>query len=108
MTTARHIVTMLKSHIAGDEDRFLSSEMQLAAHGARPGHGKLKPRATKRREPRLVAERNGYSAHFAIVARCIAISGRGARPTLPSEMRSASSRSADDGRKSHTSNGSTR
>ncbi len=41
MTTVRHIVTLLKSHIAGDEDRFLSIAMQLAAHEARQGHGKL-------------------------------------------------------------------
>jgi len=41
MTTARHIVTLLKSHIAGDEDRFFSTAMQLAAHEARQGHGKL-------------------------------------------------------------------
>lgn len=41
MTTARHIVTLLKSHIAGDEDRFLSIAMQLAAHEARQGHGSL-------------------------------------------------------------------
>lgn len=41
MTTARHIVTLLKTHIAGDEERFLSTAMQLAAHEARQGHGKL-------------------------------------------------------------------
>ena len=41
VTTARHIVTLLKSHIAGDEDRFLATAMQLAAHEARQGHGKL-------------------------------------------------------------------
>jgi SpoVK/Ycf46/Vps4 family AAA+-type ATPase len=41
MTTARYIVTLLKSHIAGDEDRFLATAMQLAAHEARQGHGKL-------------------------------------------------------------------
>jgi SpoVK/Ycf46/Vps4 family AAA+-type ATPase len=41
MTTARHIVTLLKSHIAGDDDRFLSTAMQLAAHEARQGHDKL-------------------------------------------------------------------
>lgn len=41
MTTARHIVTLLKSHIAGDEERFLSTALQLAAHEARQGHGKL-------------------------------------------------------------------
>lgn len=41
MTTARHIVALLQSHIAGDEDRFLSVATQLAAHEARQGHGKL-------------------------------------------------------------------
>ena len=41
MTTARHIVTLLKSYIAGDEDRFLATAMQLAAHEARQCHGKL-------------------------------------------------------------------
>ena len=41
MTTARHIVALLQSHIAGDEDRFISVATQLAAHEARQGHGKL-------------------------------------------------------------------
>jgi len=41
MTTARHIISLLKSHIEGDQDRFLSTAMQLAAHEARQGHGKL-------------------------------------------------------------------
>ena len=41
MTTGRHIVALLRSHIDGDEDRFLSVATQLAAHEARQGHGKL-------------------------------------------------------------------
>lgn len=41
MTTARHIIALLQSHIAGDEARFLSVATQLAAHEARQGHGKL-------------------------------------------------------------------
>jgi SpoVK/Ycf46/Vps4 family AAA+-type ATPase len=41
MTTARHIVALLQSHVEGDEDRFLSVATQLAAHEARQGHGKL-------------------------------------------------------------------
>lgn len=41
MTTARHLIALLKSHIAGDEVRFLSTAMQVAAHEARQGHGKL-------------------------------------------------------------------
>lgn len=41
MTTSRHIVALLQSHIAGDEHRFLTVATQLAAHEARQGHGKL-------------------------------------------------------------------
>jgi SpoVK/Ycf46/Vps4 family AAA+-type ATPase len=41
MTTTRHIVALLRSHIDGDEERFLSVATQLAAHEARQGHGKL-------------------------------------------------------------------
>ncbi|MCR4376911.1 MAG: ATP-binding protein [Rhodospirillales bacterium] len=41
MTTARHIVGLLKSHISGDEDHFLTIAMQMAAHEARQGHGKV-------------------------------------------------------------------
>lgn len=41
MTTARHIVALLRSHVDGDEERFLSVATQLAAHEARQGHGKL-------------------------------------------------------------------
>lgn len=41
MTTARHIVGLLKSHISGDEDHFLTIAMQVAAHEARQGHGKV-------------------------------------------------------------------
>jgi len=41
MTTSRHIVALLQSYIAGDEERFLSIATQLAAHEARQGHGKL-------------------------------------------------------------------
>ncbi|MEO8883060.1 MAG: AAA family ATPase [Devosia sp.] len=62
MTTARHIVTLLKSHIAGDEDRFLATAMQLAAHEARQGHGKLAQElkelvdAAKTKEPAIGRE----------------------------------------------------
>src|SRR5262249_49026814 len=41
VTTARHIVALLRSHLDGDEERFLSVATQLAAHEARQGHGKL-------------------------------------------------------------------
>ena len=41
MTAARYIAALLRSHIDGDEDRFLSVATQLAAHEARQGHGRL-------------------------------------------------------------------
>jgi SpoVK/Ycf46/Vps4 family AAA+-type ATPase len=41
MTSARHLLTLLKSHIAGDEDRFLATALQLAALEARQGHSKV-------------------------------------------------------------------
>jgi len=41
MTTARHIVALLRSNLDGDQDHFLSVATQLAAHEARQGHGKL-------------------------------------------------------------------
>ena len=62
MTTARHIVALLKSHIAGDEGRFLATAMQLAAHEARQGHGKLAQElkelvdAAKAKEPAMDRE----------------------------------------------------
>src|SRR5258708_18697392 len=41
MTAARHIVALLQSYVAEDNERFLSIATQLAAHEARQGHGKL-------------------------------------------------------------------
>src|SRR6266850_4321690 len=60
MTTARHIVALLRSHIDGDEERFLSVATQLAAHEARQGHGKL---AQELRE--LIDSARGKSATVA-------------------------------------------
>jgi SpoVK/Ycf46/Vps4 family AAA+-type ATPase len=60
MTTSRHIVALLQSYIAGDEDRFLSVATQLAAHEARQGHGKL---AQELRE--LIDSAKGKSATIA-------------------------------------------
>lgn len=41
MASAEQIKALLKSHIEGDEGRFLSIAMQVAAHEAKLGHGKL-------------------------------------------------------------------
>ena len=41
MANANHVKALLKSHIDGDEQRFLSTALQLAANEARAGHGQL-------------------------------------------------------------------
>ena len=41
MASAEHLKALLKSHLEGDDDRFFSVAMQVAAHEARSGHGKL-------------------------------------------------------------------
>jgi len=41
MTVAKHLIALLRSHIEGDDEQFLSVAMQVAAHEARQGHGKL-------------------------------------------------------------------
>ena len=41
MASAEHIKALLKSHAEGDDDHFYSVAMQVAAHEARLGHGKL-------------------------------------------------------------------
>jgi SpoVK/Ycf46/Vps4 family AAA+-type ATPase len=41
VTAARHLVALLKSHIDGDDEHFLTIAMQAAAAEARQGHGKL-------------------------------------------------------------------
>ena len=41
MASAEQIKALLKSHMEGDDDRFFSVAMQVAAHEAKVGHGKL-------------------------------------------------------------------
>ena len=41
MATSDQLKALLKSHLDGDEDRFYSIAMQIAATEARSGHGKL-------------------------------------------------------------------
>ena len=41
MASAEHLKALLRSHLEGDNDRFISVAMQVAAHEARLGHGKL-------------------------------------------------------------------
>ena len=41
MASAEQLKALLKSHLEGDDDRFFSVAMQVAAHEAKLGHGKL-------------------------------------------------------------------
>lgn len=41
MSTSRHIIALLKSHLEGEEQQFLSVALQMAAHEARKGHTKV-------------------------------------------------------------------
>ncbi|MEX2475770.1 MAG: ATPase, partial [Marinobacter sp.] len=41
MASAEQIKALLKSHMNGDDSHFYSVAMQLAAHEAKLGHGKV-------------------------------------------------------------------
>lgn len=41
MASSEHLKALLRSHIKGDDAHFLSVAMQVAAHEAKQGHGKL-------------------------------------------------------------------
>jgi AAA+ superfamily predicted ATPase len=41
MSSARHLITLLKTHVRGDEQEFLSVAMEVAAREARLGHMKV-------------------------------------------------------------------
>lgn len=41
MASGEHLKALLRSHIKGDDSNFLAVAMQLAAHEAKQGHGKL-------------------------------------------------------------------
>lgn len=41
MTAAKHLIALVRSHVKGDDDQFLSVAIQVAAHEARQGHGRL-------------------------------------------------------------------
>jgi SpoVK/Ycf46/Vps4 family AAA+-type ATPase len=41
VASSEQLKALIRSHLSGDEDRFLSIALQVAAHEARIGHGKL-------------------------------------------------------------------
>lgn len=59
MASADQLKALLKSHIEGDQGRFLSVAMQVAAHEAKLGHGKL---AEELRDMVDAAKRQGQTA----------------------------------------------
>lgn len=68
MASADHLKALLKSHLEGDDQRFFSVAMQVAAHEAKLGHGQL---AIELRDmidsakARLVPGDSGKLVHFA-------------------------------------------
>ena len=56
MSTARHILALLKSHLEGEEQQFYSAALQMAAHEARQGHGKLAQEIRGRRDAAIEFE----------------------------------------------------
>ena len=41
MSSARHLIALLRTHVQGDEHEFLSVAMELAAREARLGHARV-------------------------------------------------------------------
>jgi len=62
MASADQLKALLKSHIEGDQGRFFSVAMQVAAHEAKLGHGKL---AEELRDMIDAAKRQGQTAGLA-------------------------------------------
>ncbi|MDY6823478.1 MAG: hypothetical protein SWH68_06725 [Thermodesulfobacteriota bacterium] len=58
MAIANQLKALLQSHLEGDNQRFFSIAMQIAAHEAKSGHGKL---AEELRELVDQAKRKGAS-----------------------------------------------
>ncbi len=63
MATSQQLKALLRSHIDGDDSQFYSVAMQLAAHEARQGHGKV---ATEIRELIDQAKSNQYKNELVI------------------------------------------
>ncbi len=70
MATAEQVKALLESHVDGDEQRFYTVAIQIAAHAARRGHGKLaeqirelvdqaKLKAEQETKPALIAAPKG-------------------------------------------------
>ncbi|MEH2256138.1 AAA family ATPase [Nostoc sp.] len=69
MSTARHIIALLKSYLEGEEQQFFSVALQMAAHEARQGHTKvaqdIQILIDKAKERKSVIERKAYPVPLA-------------------------------------------
>jgi len=74
MSSARHMIALLKSHVAGDDKEFLSIAMQAAAHEARLGHGSI---AQQLRELVDEAKRRSSAAQGRPTGQLIVLEPRG-------------------------------
>ena len=66
MASASQLKALVQSYLEGDDDRFLSVAMQVAAHEARLGHGKL---ATELRETIDEAKRRRGAASLVSISK---------------------------------------
>ena len=66
MASASQLKALVQSYVDGDDDRFLSVAMQVAAHEARLGHGKL---ATELRETIDEAKRRRGAASLVSISK---------------------------------------
>jgi hypothetical protein len=66
MATAEQIKALLESHVEGDDDRFLSIVLQLAARAARQGHGKLAQELRAMIDKARVSERSGSGSRHPV------------------------------------------
>lgn len=66
MSTARHIIALLKSYLEGEEQQFFSVALQMAAHEARQGHTKvaedIQILIDKAKERKSIIERKAFPA----------------------------------------------
>ncbi len=78
VSAARHMIALLKSHLEGDDQEFLSVAMQAAAHEARLGHGAI---AQQLRDLIDEAKRRSSAAHNRL-GQVIVLEPRGELATL--------------------------
>ncbi len=59
MASAEQLKALIKSHISRDDGHFYSVAMQVAAHEAKQGHGRL--------AEELLMNRHGFNRHLRVI-----------------------------------------